>query len=148
MTPTPTVPKPLLDDCTQIKECCLYVRDLDRTRTFYQSTLGLPLLSHKAGRHVFFHAGQTMLLCFLAEATSQDTDLPPHGASGVQHFAFEVPADQYTTTLMRFQTVGIPIIHRETWQPGVESFYFHDPDGHCLEVIPSGMWPRNPNLLV
>ena len=34
------------------------------------------------------------------------------------------------------------MIHEETWRAGVKSFYFHDPDGHVLEVVPKGMWDR------
>lgn len=56
----------------RIKETCLYVTDLDATTAFYAGKLGLPLLSKVPGRHVFFRAGETVLLCFIAGATQQE----------------------------------------------------------------------------
>ena len=74
----------------KVKETCIYIKDLDQTQTFYQQVLGLPLLAKKAGRHVFFRAGTSVLLCFLPEASQQESELPPHYATGPAHLAFEV----------------------------------------------------------
>lgn len=125
---------------TQVKETCLYVADLQRTEDFYHGKLGLPVIGRVAGRHVFFRLGSSVLLCFLAEATRTDTHLPPHYGTGTLHAAFEVPAEQYTTTLASIHAMGIAIEHEHTWPTGHRSFYFRDPDGHCLEIVPSGMW--------
>jgi hypothetical protein len=38
---------------------------------------------------------------------------------------------------------GIAIVHEEPWGDRFRSFYFHDPDGHVLEVVPAGMWGGN-----
>ncbi len=83
---------------TQIKETCLYVSDLERTRAFYAEVLGFPPLSMEAGRHVFFHAGSSVLLCFLPEVTKADLVLPLHYAHGHQHLACEVLPLEYETT--------------------------------------------------
>lgn len=45
------------------------------------------------GRHVFFRAGESVLFCFIADATEKETVLPSHGARGRIHFAFEVEAN-------------------------------------------------------
>lgn len=124
----------------QIKETCLYVTDLENTRAFYQDVLGLPLLSLVPGRHVFFRAGASVLLCFLSSATQNDVGLPPHYGYGQQHLAFEVTPQLYEDTKKSFLAKGITIEHEHTWPGGFTSFYFRDPDQHCLEIVQSGMW--------
>lgn len=124
----------------RIKETCLYVSDLQRTKDFYAYKLRLPLISLVEGRHVFFKAGASVLLCFIAEKTEAEKELPPHGASGSIHFAFEVERSAYDETLQQVQDAGIEILHRHVWKNELRSFYFHDPDGHLLEVIEEGLW--------
>ncbi|GAA4341307.1 VOC family protein [Flaviaesturariibacter amylovorans] len=123
-----------------IKETCLYVTDLERCRAFYEGALGLPLLSLVPGRHVFFRAGASVLLCFVAEQTEREVHLPPHGAHGVQHFAFEVARSDYDSTRSTLSAAGIPITHDHEWPNGRRSFYFSDPDGHLAEVVEEGLW--------
>ena len=124
----------------RIKETCIYVSDLEQTRAFYSDKLGLPLISLVKGRHVFFRAGESVLLCFIASQTAQEKELPPHGASGSVHFAFEVSSEDYPATLQRVQDAGITILHEHRWRSGLRSFYFHDPDSNLLEVIEEGLW--------
>jgi catechol 2,3-dioxygenase-like lactoylglutathione lyase family enzyme len=123
-----------------IKETCIYVKDLHRTKNFYASQLGLPLISLVENRHVFFRAGSSVLLCFLAQETLKETVLPPHGAEGKVHFAFEVDHNQYPLSLDHIKTLGIDIIHEHSWKNGVRSFYFLDPDDNVVEIIEQGLW--------
>ena len=125
---------------TQIKETCLYVEDLDRTAAFYHGKLGLEIISKVEGRHVFFRAGTSVLLCFIAAATREETQLPPHYAEGKQHLAFEVLPEHYDREKSKVEESGILITHVQPWKDGFTSFYFEDPDGHVLEVVPAGMW--------
>ena len=125
---------------TQIKETCLYVSDLDQSYAFYHDKLGLPLISKVPNRHVFFRLGTSVLLCFIAEATKGEKELPPHFAYGKQHIAFEVAKDNYNETKEKFKVLGIEITHHQKWPGGYESFYFEDPDGNVLEIVPKGMW--------
>lgn len=125
---------------THIKETCLYVSDLDRTYAFYHNILGLPLISKQDGRHVFFRAGASVLLCFLPDVTKGDTRLPPHYGSGKLHLAFECSSEDYEAWKAKLVDAGILIIHEAKWGIDYRSFYFHDPDGHVLEVVMPGMW--------
>lgn len=125
---------------TQIKESALYVANLERSHHFYHELLGFAIVARKEGRHIFYKVGNTVLLCFLAEATARDTVLPPHFGSGQLHLAFEVPSSQYAEVKQQVEAAGITIEHVQKWSPGVESFYFRDPDQHSLEIIPAGMW--------
>jgi catechol 2,3-dioxygenase-like lactoylglutathione lyase family enzyme len=47
-----------------ILETCLYADDLVAAERFYRDVLGLQLVNRKAGRHIFFRCGSTMLLVF------------------------------------------------------------------------------------
>lgn len=124
----------------RIKETCLYVTDLYRTKAFYTEILKLETLSLVEGRHVFFRAGESVLLCFVADVTEKEEELPPHGAWGNIHFAFETDANSYRQYRNHLLTQNIPILHEHNWPNGIRSFYFHDPDNHVVEIIEEGLW--------
>lgn len=130
---------------SRIKETCLYVADLQLTKEFYSWKLKLPVISFSEGRHVFFAAGQSVLLCFIAEKTQEENILPPHGASGSIHFAFEVQRNTYDETLEEIKEADIEILHQHVWKGKLRSFYFHDPDGHLIEIIEEGLWDADTN---
>ena len=125
-----------------IKETCIYVKDLERTKDFYTNKLGLPLISYVSGRHVFFRAGNSVLLCFISEQTEKEMELPPHGAYGVIHFAFEVNKEDYSSALLEIKNSDVKILHEHLWKNNLHSFYFHDPDGHLVEIIEQGIWEQ------
>jgi len=124
----------------QIKETCLYVQDLDRTEKFYSEILDLEVISRSKGRHIFFRAGTSVLLCFIAEATKQENNLPGHFGEGNMHIAFELPKEKYDDTKAELKSAGIEIEHEQQWNDEYRSFYFRDPDGHSIEIVPAGMW--------
>lgn len=125
---------------TQIKETCIYVADLARSLEFYHEKLGLPLIDYQPGRHVFFRAGSSVLLCFNAEDSRKKTIPPSHYGTGKLHFAFEVTPENYDATRTQILALEIEIEADLTWKNDLRSFYFRDPDGHCLEIIEAGAW--------
>lgn len=124
----------------QIKETCIYAHDLVGVREFYEGKLGLEVISFVAGKHVFFRAGTSVLLCFNPEDSAKKTSPPPHHAAGRYHFAFEVKPEDYQWQKDRIAREGIRISHVMTWESGQESFYFDDPAGNVVEVVPVGIW--------
>ena len=124
----------------RIKETCLYVADLHRTRDFYEGKLGLECMTLDEGRHVFFRAGDSVLLCFNPEDSRTKTHLPPHWGKGVLHLAFDVAREDYEGWKEKVSAAGIPITHEQDWGRGILSFYFDDPDGHCIEILMEGLW--------
>jgi len=123
-----------------IKETCLYVNDLARTRSFYEGVIGLSCFSFVEGNHAFFRAGYSVLLCFDPTASRDQQRLPQHFGSGELHFAFEVERggiDHWKDLLIG---KGIAIEHDHEWPGGFRSIYFRDPDRHCVEIIERGMW--------
>ncbi|MDR8392992.1 VOC family protein [Aliifodinibius sp. S!AR15-10] len=124
----------------QIKETSLYVKDLDRTEAFYSGKLQLEVIGKEEGRHIFFKSGFSILLCFIADKTKAGENLPSHYGEGNMHIAFEVPKEEYEATKAWLQSRGIEIEHEQSWGRDFKSCYFRDPDGHSLEIVPSGMW--------
>jgi catechol 2,3-dioxygenase-like lactoylglutathione lyase family enzyme len=125
---------------TKIKETCLYVEGLEKTKSFYTEVMGFPVISFVENRHVFFRAGASVLLCFLPESTRNEKELPPHFGSGQLHVAFEVPPDQYAKWKADLSAKGVKIEYEQFWFDDIYSIYFRDPDNHLLEIIPEGMW--------
>ncbi|MCU0356009.1 MAG: VOC family protein [Cyclobacteriaceae bacterium] len=127
----------------KIKETCLYVRDLVRAREFYEQKLGLTLISYLEGKHAFFKAGSSMLLLFNPDDSATKKSPPAHFGEGKQHFAFEVPADRYAEAKGSIEAKNIVITDEVTWSGGMKSFYFEDPEGNVLEILPDqGIWPE------
>jgi catechol 2,3-dioxygenase-like lactoylglutathione lyase family enzyme len=126
---------------TRIKETCLYVNDLEGCKRFYHDRLGLKLISYVPGKHVFFNAGECVLLCFNPEDSKTKKSPPAHYGGGKQHFAFEVPKSDYFNAKKEIEEKGITIIDEVIWESGEESFYFNDPEGNVLEIVPDrGIW--------
>ena len=98
------------------------------------------MISKVDRRHIFFRAGTSVLLCFLPEVTKNEKNLPPHFAHGKQHIAFETSPENYLKWKKLVQEKGIAITHEQDWKDGLKSFYFEDPDGHVLEIVPAGIW--------
>lgn len=100
-----------MQQVTQIKETVLYVKDLDRSENFYHQKLELEIISKEEKRHIFFKAGSSILLCFLADTTKQSETLPRHYGKGRMHIAFEVPKEKYRKTKEWIREKSIDIEH-------------------------------------
>lgn len=125
----------------KIKETCFYAKDLERAKAFYHEVLGLPIIGYVAEKHIFFRAGSSVLLCFNPNDSRHKISPPGHYGEGKLHFAFEVPDADYLKTKRVISEKGIVVTKEVVWPSGKESFYFEDPDGNVLEVLPdSGIW--------
>lgn len=124
----------------QIKETCIYYRDLEKAKDFYHQLLELPIISYVKGKHIFFRAGSSVLLCFNPDESRLKKSPPPHHAEGKYHFAFEVSREEYEKHKKEILSRGIIISDKVIWETGQESFYFEDPEGNVLEIVPVGIW--------
>ena len=125
----------------KIKETCLYLEDLEKAKAFYHGLLGLQIIHYLPDKHLFFRVGDSVLLCFNPEDSRMKQSPPPHYGGGNQHFAFEVPLAAYKEAKKEILSRGIDIIEEVKWKSGNTSFYFHDPEGNVLEIVPdSGIW--------
>lgn len=131
---------------THVLETVLYVDDMMRARAFYEDVMGL-----EAGIAddvmTAYRVGNTMLLLFRRGSRLENQELPngdlipPHDGSGPAHFAFAVEPDAMDDWRRHLEAHGIEVISTVRWQrSGTESFYFHDPDGHVVELAAPGLW--------
>lgn len=124
-----------------ILETCLYVDDLDAATRFYAHVMGLELISRRDDRHLFLRLGESMLLLFLPEASSEATsELPTHGTQGAGHIAFHVPPQRLDDWRRRLEECQVPIEQVVDWPNGARSLYFRDPAGNSLELASRGLW--------
>jgi catechol 2,3-dioxygenase-like lactoylglutathione lyase family enzyme len=123
-------------DILKIKETCIYCVDLEGAKRFYHETLGLSVIHYQPGKHLFLRAGSSVLLIFNPDDSKEKTSPPAHYGSGKLHFAFEVKDADYEKTKNEIIGKGIPIIDEVTWKSGKKSFYFQDPFGNVLEILP------------
>ena len=124
----------------QIKETCIYFNELSLAKSFYNQILDLPIISEVEGKHIFFRAGTSVLLCFNPDDSRLKESPPPHYSEGKYHFALEVAPELYQQHKEEILRKGIKIIDTLVWKNGQESFYFNDPIGNVVEIIPEGVW--------
>lgn len=120
--------------------------DAKETVTFYRDLLGMDFKLAIAEdhvpstqepdpyMHVFMDAGMGNVLAFFELPNSPEMGRDPNTPEWVQHIAFEVDSmDELLATKERLETAGLevlgPVDH------GIfDSVYFHDPNGHRLEL--------------
>jgi len=125
----------------KIKETCLYLKDLEQARKFYHGLLNLPEIDYQSGKHLFLRVGSSVLLCFNPDDSREKTSPPAHYGGGKQHLAFEVSTDDFDRMREEVERKGITITDTVTWKSGAQSFYFEDPEGNVLEIVPeTGIW--------
>jgi catechol 2,3-dioxygenase-like lactoylglutathione lyase family enzyme len=96
-----------------VLETCLYATDLAAAEQFYTSVLGLEVITHEPGRHVFFRCGRGVFLVFNPERTSTEVTtvggaaIPLHGARGAGHMAFAVPEADLPAWRLRLGQAGV-----------------------------------------
>jgi len=128
-----------------VLESALYVDDLSRARTFYEASLGLPLLFANQRMCAFDIGGRSVLLLFQRGGSTEDMPtpggtIPGHDGQGPLHVGFAVAADELATWEALLEERKIPVESRVTWSRGGTSLYFRDPDGHLLELATPGLW--------
>lgn len=126
-------------------ETALYVDDLSRARSFYEDVLGLAAMTADARFLAFDVGGRSVLLLFRRGETLETVRLPggtipPHDGHGPLHMAFSITAEALPAWEQRLAEHQVAIIARTTWPRGGHSIYFHDPDGHVLELVTPGVW--------
>lgn len=129
-----------MPEIRDVVEAALYVDDLDRAEAFYRDVLELPLVGKKPGRHVFFQAGEGLLLLFRPEVSGAGGAVPAHGARGPGHVALGIDVDELDAWRQRLAEHGVEIEQEVDWPPGGRSLYVRDPDGNSVELITPGCW--------
>jgi catechol 2,3-dioxygenase-like lactoylglutathione lyase family enzyme len=134
---------------TGIKETCLYCEDLKATRDFYTGLFNFPVMVEDLARFCALDVGGvSVLLLFNKGATLEPMPvpdgggmIPAHDGDGALHIGFSIPAADYDAWEAELERRAIPIISETRWKRGGRSLYFHDPDGHVVELLTPGIWP-------
>ena len=130
---------------TGVLEAALYAADLDRAEAFYHGVLNMEVVLRLEQRHVFFRAGQTILLVFNPEEPakpSQNTRMPvpAHGAHGPGHVCFRASRDEISRWRAHVLDQGIAVDAEFDWPNGARSLYIRDPAGNSVEFAEPHLW--------
>jgi catechol 2,3-dioxygenase-like lactoylglutathione lyase family enzyme len=129
-------------------ESSLYVEDLERASRFYETVLGLERVAGDDDRFRALAVAPAQLLLLFRKGSSNRPlttpggEIPPHEGDGRLHLAFACAVADLPRWEEHLTTKGIPIVSRVEWPRGGISLYFHDPDGHVLELATPGLWPN------
>ena len=124
----------------KVLETCIYARDIEAAKRFYEEVFELECFVYKPPRQAFFHTDGGVFLVFNPDQTRQDETLPPHGADGSCHVCFRVDADSLPRWRRRFEEADLEVFEAE-WPHG-RSLYVYDPDGNLVEVAPGAIWGK------
>jgi catechol 2,3-dioxygenase len=109
----------------------LRVRDLERSKSFYEGLLGLP--EREVGRGVVFLGSGSTHHQIALHAVGQDAAPGPLFGPGLSHIAFEV--EDRAALLRMYRTLGNAGVRVSAVDLGVTwSLYLQDPDGNEVEV--------------
>jgi catechol-2,3-dioxygenase len=129
----------------RLNHAVLYVRDLDRSVSFYKDAFGFEEVSRLGGQMAFLRAAGSSNHHDLGLArVGADAPSPPRGSVGLYHLAWEVPSiDDLATARVTLANMGA--LSGESDHGATKSLYGKDPDGNEFEVmwmVPREDWGR------
>lgn len=104
----------------------LHVDSVERAKKFYTEILGMTVYREDEGQ-VFLHTGRQGIALF-----KRLSGAPSGPGNDLNHLALNVAAGTYETLKAELEKNGVSVSGR----PGEERcIYFHDPDGHRLQLV-------------
>jgi len=121
----------------------LGVKNLQKSREFYQSALGWQPTKDSDDKIVFFNHGGILLGLYPLEELAKDAEISPdrRGFSGVT-LAINLDAKEHVDKLYKsvLEKGGKSLVKpRDTFWGGYDA-YFSDPDGHIWEIAWAPFW--------
>lgn len=120
----------------RIDVAVLFVADLERSKVFYQDTLGFPLTFEDPTSAYFEMEGASLLLLTIAgaqdllSAEAVATQHPPRASSQLVAFVDDVDAAYADFVAKGVEFVREPV--DRAW--GMRTAHFRDPDGNIWEI--------------
>ena len=116
----------------QLAHVCLLVRDLERSRAFYEDLLGLPqrFRFERDGELAgyYFALGADTFIEVFERAKAQE----PAAEPGIHHFCLE--CDDLGALRERLLLAGVAVNEAKLGADGSWQCWFRDPDGNDLEL--------------
>ena len=109
-----------------IDHVVFHVKDLGRARKFYVDFLGMTVDRERSWQ-CFLKCGNQGVALFEVDNGEQ-----VHGGSEVNHMALRLAAGDLERTKKTLEDAGIEVHGR---QGDPTCIYFHDPDGHQLQLL-------------
>jgi catechol-2,3-dioxygenase len=115
------------------------VGDVERSRRFYQETLGLKVISPELGGPVFLQVGENSGVpqqIVLIPRPSGAPDLPAERAArSLHHLGIVVPAGSLADARQQLEAQGLDVRTGEHPFLPVDAIYIDDPDGNEVELV-------------
>ena len=130
----------------------LYVRDLERSRTFYRDIIGWREIGGSGEGVAMFSAGRTHHELLLIEVGASAQAIPEGRRVGLYHFGLKIGEtdDELREAVERLQQARVQI--SGSADHGVtHSVYLLDPDGNELEIyidVQPELWHDNPEAVL
>ncbi|MEM9164522.1 MAG: VOC family protein [Cyanobacteria bacterium P01_F01_bin.4] len=130
----------------KVHHIALNVRDMDTSRHFYGTTLGLheligdevpatlkDLVAQGKVANFVTPDGTVLDLFWEPDLSPPDPD-PTQQFTRANHFAFDIAPDLFDQAVEVLKQNEIPIDHGPVSRPTGRGIYFYDPDGFLLEI--------------
>lgn len=116
-----------------IDHIALAVRDVERSASWYQEVLGLERMyeGRWGGVPAFVGVGNTAVALFPVHGENPG-DPPEKDVIAMRHFAFRVDRANFDTARSELKARSIEFAFQD--HDIAHSIYFHDPDGHEVEL--------------
>jgi catechol 2,3-dioxygenase len=133
----------------------LYVRDVERSATFYRDVLGwrqiLPAAGERPVGAAAFSSGRTHHELLLIEVGADAEAIPRGRRVGLYHFGLNVGEtdDDLRAALADLEAAGATIVGASD-HTVTHSLYIEDPDGNEIELyvdVPGVDWRSDPSLI-
>lgn len=128
----------------------LYVRDVERSATFYRDVLGWKQILNE-GPVAAFSSGRTHHELLLIEVGAHAQPIPQGRRVGMYHFGLKVgdTDEELAEAWARLEEAGAKIVGASD-HTVTHSLYIEDPDGNEIELyidVPGVDWKNDPELV-
>jgi len=135
-----------------LSQIVLYVRDLQRSRSFYGELLGWPEVAKIGQQGAVFSGGRTHHELLLLEVGPDAAPIPSGRRVGMYHFGLKIGEndDDLRVALEQLEAAGVPIVGTSD-HTVTHSVYILDPDGNEIELyidVQPEVWRENPKAIV